>query len=81
MAPVKYWVIISLFRFLEVTKKATSTVSTEIHKGAIFDSLKIRHFMTQFLVFAKIAVHIQADSRSPLVRNPPTSQNRTYENW
>jgi hypothetical protein len=43
-----------------VTKKATSTVSIEIHKGAIFDCLKINHFdviyiLILFVLLAKLS--------------------------
>jgi hypothetical protein len=39
---------------VRLQKKATSAVSIEIHKGAIFDRLKI-HFFNSVLIFSSTA--------------------------
>jgi hypothetical protein len=72
---------------VRLQKKANSTVSIEIHKGAIFDCLKINHFyviyiLILFVLLAKLSCYLYVNIR---MRNMfhfvQTFNARSDEHW
>jgi hypothetical protein len=86
----RLWTL-QLLRFevfqVRLQKKANSTVSIEIHKGAIFDCLKINHFyviyiLILFVLLAKLSCYLYVNIR---MRNMfhfvQTFNARSDEHW